>query len=201
VLDLGCGAGRHLRALSRRGAVAIGLDLSVALLAEARLFAFAELLRADMRRIPLRSQSVDIVLSMFTSFGYFDSTAEHAALAAEMARVARQEIVLDVPDPDALRLSLVRRSERRLVEGRVLEERWLEEAPLRVCKRTQVLLDGAGGRSESYLERVALFSRAELEAFFAPHGFGLRDAFGAYDGAPHVPGRSARQFFRFTRGA
>ena len=201
VLDLGCGAGRHLRALSRRGAAAIGLDLSPTLLAEARLFDGVELLRADMRQIPLRAKSVDIVLSMFTSFGYFENLVDHEALASEISRVGRSEIVLDVPDPDSLRLSLVRHSERRLAEGLVLEERWLEEDPLRVCKRTRVLLDGDDARGESYLERVALFTRPQLEALFASHGFRLRDAFGGYDGSPHVPGHSARQFFRFVQGA
>lgn len=36
VLDLGCGAGRHLSVLAAHGADTVGLDLSAALLTEAR---------------------------------------------------------------------------------------------------------------------------------------------------------------------
>lgn len=199
VLDLGCGAGRHLRVLARRGARAFGIDLSPTLLAEARHFGGLSLMRGDMRRIPLHDRSVDVVLSMFTSFGYFDSSAEHAQLALEMCRVARAEIVIDLPDPDSLRLSLVRRSERQLDDARVFEERWLEEMPMRVCKSTRVVPARAGQPEESYVERVMLFARAELERFFAAGGFGLRDAYGDYDGSPHVAGSSARQLYRFVR--
>ncbi len=54
VLDVGCGAGRHARALASAGAQPIGLDLSAELLACARGVGLP-LVRADMRRLPVRS--------------------------------------------------------------------------------------------------------------------------------------------------
>ncbi len=49
----------------------------------------APLVRADMRRLPIRARSVDACLSLFTSFGYFESDAEHAETLAGMASTLR----------------------------------------------------------------------------------------------------------------
>jgi SAM-dependent methyltransferase len=201
VLDLACGAGRYVRELRRRGASAVGLDLSSALLAEARRVGTGEgLLRADMRRIPLRDGTVDVTLSMFTSFGYFDTLEEHARLAREMARVTRSDIVVDVPNPPVLRRSLVEESERSVGERRVFERRWIESDPLRVCKRIEIEAppDQKTGR-ETYEERVLLFSRSELEGLFRDAGFVAVTVLGDYDGRVFDASDSSRVIARFTR--
>ncbi len=74
LLDAGCGSGRHAGALVEHGFRVTGLDRSPALLAEAgrdRTIA-GRLVRGDMRRLPFRSGAFAAVLSMFTSFGYFE---------------------------------------------------------------------------------------------------------------------------------
>jgi ubiquinone/menaquinone biosynthesis C-methylase UbiE len=52
VLDAGCGAGRDLGWLLSQGANAIGGDLSVGMLSQARQHAAGRLLRLDMRYLP-----------------------------------------------------------------------------------------------------------------------------------------------------
>jgi SAM-dependent methyltransferase len=200
VLDLACGAGRYGRALRRRGATPIGLDLSPVLLAEARSWdPSSMLLRADMRKIPLSSGSVDDCLSMFTSFGYFDTVSEHALLAAEMARVSRGRIVVDIPNPVALQRNLVPRSEREL-DGFLLREiRWLKTQPAQVCKRME-LVDASGVVDEEYEESVMLFERSQLVEFFEPHGFALRRCHGSYAGEDFVRDESPRQICVFALG-
>lgn len=197
VLDLACGPGRYLGELRRRGARALGVDLSPVLLEEARrTVADAWLLRADMRRIPLQDRAVDTTLSMFTSFGYFDTVAEHAALALEMARVTRQDVVVDVPNPPALRRNLVPESERTVGGRRVLERRWIETEPARVCKRIEI---GPRPGAETYEERVLLFSALELETLFDAADFAPARILGDYDGAAYDPEQSPRTILRFTR--
>ena len=78
VFDLACGAGRWLLPLSRAGARVIGADLSAALLQQAATLraqhqASFTLLRSDMRALPLQTRSVDVVLSLFTSFAMVDA--------------------------------------------------------------------------------------------------------------------------------
>lgn len=203
VLDLACGPGRYLRVLYERGAVAVGIDLSAVLLDEARrvfeaLPARPPLVRADMRHLPFVERSFDLTLSMFTSFGYFDSMDAHAELAAEIARVTRTLVVIDVPNREVLARDLQATSERSLDGTPVRERRWLESedgdpAPRRVVKSIEI------GDHERYEERVMLFTVDELAALFAPTGFVLERVAGDYHGADFVPAQSPRIVARLRR--
>jgi SAM-dependent methyltransferase len=53
VLDLGCGPGRDLELLQQRGVRALGIDLSLGMLREARRRVGGALAQADMCRLPL----------------------------------------------------------------------------------------------------------------------------------------------------
>ena len=78
VLDVACGTGRHVAAFRARAAGATGLDLSQHLLQRAQGSARLPVVRSDLRRIPVRARTMDFTVNLFTSFGYFDSDAEHA---------------------------------------------------------------------------------------------------------------------------
>jgi SAM-dependent methyltransferase len=99
VLDVGCGAGRHARAFRLRGTRCVGLDLSPTLLRVARRVTDAPLLRGDMRRLPIRPRSMDLAVSLFTSFGYFDRDEEHERALREMVGTLRPGgwFVIDFP--------------------------------------------------------------------------------------------------------
>lgn len=203
-LDLACGAGRYLRLLHERGAHATGVDLSAVLLAEARAQfetqgVKAPLVRGDMRALPFRSGSFDVTLSMFTSFGYFESLEAHARLAGEIARVTRAVIVLDLPDHRTLARELVARSERRLEDRRVIERREILDAPRRVVKSIEVCAPKSDVVEERYEERVMLFERAEIEEMFEAVGFSVVDCLGDYSGADWEPGTSPRMLLRLQR--
>ena len=84
VLDLACGAGRHSKPLCERWWT-VGLDLSAALLRVARREApDAPYVRADMRVLPFADESFDLVVNLFTSFGYFEDDHEHARVLARV---------------------------------------------------------------------------------------------------------------------
>jgi ubiquinone/menaquinone biosynthesis C-methylase UbiE len=55
ILDLGCGAGRDMAWFEGLGATVVGSDLSVGMLAQARLRARGGLVQADMRRLPFQT--------------------------------------------------------------------------------------------------------------------------------------------------
>lgn len=95
VLDLGCGHGRIANRLAARGARVTGLDSSPLFLARAREQAAAqhaetspEYIEGDMRALPFESGTFDVVISWFTSFGYFDDDANRLVLD-ETQRVLR----------------------------------------------------------------------------------------------------------------
>lgn len=86
LLDVGCGPGRHARALGESGIDVVGLDLSLDFLAAAGA---GEWVRADARALPFDRSSFDAAISVcqggFGLLGGFDD----ALVLAEMARVVR----------------------------------------------------------------------------------------------------------------
>jgi SAM-dependent methyltransferase len=72
VLDLCCGPGRHSAELAKRGYNVTGVDRSAFLLSRAReRSSDVEWISSDMRDF-VRPASYDLVINMFTSFGYFE---------------------------------------------------------------------------------------------------------------------------------
>ena len=180
-LDVGCGAGRHSRALAGADARPIGLDLSASLLRRARRVTRAPLIRADMRALPVRPRSMDLTVNLFTSFGYFDRDEQHAAVLREMAATVRPGgwFVLDFLHAEAVRRGLVP-GERRFAEGATASRRLSPDGRF-VCK-TIHLDDG-----RRFQERVRLFEPAELEAMLHAAGVRVTQRFGDYDGGPLAP--------------
>lgn len=85
VLDVGCGPGRHVQALRRRGVEAIGVDISLPFL---RLVG-SPAVRADARSLPFPSSGLDAVICLCQGgFGLLGGDDEGRALG-EMARVLR----------------------------------------------------------------------------------------------------------------
>lgn len=184
VLDVACGAGRHAGALRRAGAWCVGVDLSATLLRIARTVTDAPLVRADMRRLPVRSGSMDLTVNLFTSFGYFDREADHAAALHEMVATVRRGgwFVIDFLNPPTVRRNLVPRESVRLNGRNVDVLRELSPDGHHVTK-TIITADG-----RRFLERVRLFEPAEISAMLATAGVEVERRYGDYGGAALEPG-------------
>ena len=183
VLDVACGPGRHARAIEAAGARCIGLDLSMTLLRRARAVTSAPLIRADMRRIPVRPRSMDLTLNLFTSFGYFEEDAQHGAAIAEMAATVRPGgwFAMDFLNAARVQATLVPAETTRLGGAEVKITRDLIGGDRFVRKRME-MEDG-----RAWVERVRLFQPEELEAMLAASGIRVVSRFGDYAGAPLSP--------------
>jgi SAM-dependent methyltransferase len=184
VLDVACGAGRHARAFERSGARCFGLDLSLTLLRLARGVTDAPLVRADMRRLPIRPGSMDLTVSLFTSFGYFERDEEHAGALREMVGTLRPGgwFVIDFLNAAEVRARLVARETVPVRDGEVQVTRSVSPDARFVCK-TIVTPDG-----RRFAERVRLFEPGEIATMLATAGITVRHRFGDYDAAPLRPG-------------
>lgn len=182
VVDIGCGGGRHQRALQARGIDVVGIDLSLPLLAEHRLRGGARLVRADMRSLPLADAVFDAATSFFTSFGYFESDDADARVLQGVARVIRPEgrYLLDYLYSPRVADSLVPRTEREVAGYNMVEERRIEDQ--RVKKRVSIT-PASGGEVVSYEESVRLYSPDDLEAMLGAAGLRVVGRYGALDGA------------------
>lgn len=182
-LDAGCGAGRHSRAISGAGARVVGLDRSPALLATARQTGSGvAYVRGDLRALPFRSGVFHRVLSLFTSFGYFDDLGNQRQIC-ELARVLAPHgrLLIDYLDADHVRRHLVAASERSVGDFLVRERR--ELVGQRV-EKSVVVRDVDGDAVAGWRESVRLYDESELRACLAGAGLVTRDVFGELDGRP-----------------
>jgi SAM-dependent methyltransferase len=201
VLDVGCGAGRFVHALAGRGACAVGVDLSAPLLHVARDGGATAVgfVRADMRALPFAAASFEVVLSMFTSFGYFATVAEDRLALGEMMRVLRPggDFVLDFLNAERVRAEASGTTVRRVGDYEVHETRRLDAAGERVLKEIEVR---GGAVVRRYREEVRLWSAADLHAALRHAGCRIVQCWGDYAAAPFVPATSPRLVLHAERG-
>lgn len=183
-LDLACGTGRHAFELVRRGHRVLAADLSPTLLAAAqrktqRYTDSLQLLRADMRALPLAEGSLDAVLQLFTAFGYFSTDAENASVIAGVRRTLQHGglYMLDFLNEAQVRSSLIPRSESTVGDAVIVQERCIEQD--RVQKRIRVQRDGG---ERVFTESVRLFTLDDFQRMFEENALRLEHLFGNYHG-------------------
>jgi len=195
ILDLPCGYGRHAAVLARRGFRVVGVDLSRAMLAEARR-RFTEgprlrFRRGDMRRIACRGE-FDAVVNLYTSFGYF-TPAQNEAVLRRMARALRPggRLLVDHRDPgyDA---ELPRRLWYRTGRRRfVLEDRRFDPRT-KITDSTQLIVTFGRRWVTRKAVRFQEFSLPQWRRMLRRAGLRLLRAYSGYDGRPYRAGSTGR---------
>lgn len=124
---------------------------------------------------------MDMSLSLFTSFGYFEGDVEHADTLRGMVSTVRPGgwFILDFLNADQVR-SHVPASPGEFVPGALgsAVRKYLSGNGQHVIKEIRL----ADGRE--FMERVRLFSAPALEAMLRAAGANVRHAHGDYDGGP-----------------
>ena len=198
VLDLCCGAGRHLLALHEKGfGPLVGLDLSRELLQAAtrklterngneHAHNQVRLIQADMRSIPCENYFA-VILSFFTSFGYFDEDEENQMVlnAAHRSLRPKGRFLIDYLNQEQVISHLVAKDEKILPHRRVQNIRCLTDDCRRVEKRTTIVTD-AGTRHEFH-ESVRLYSADEMKNMLHAAGFVNVRKYGSLEGEEFAP--------------
>lgn len=197
ILDLCCGMGRHALALAELGNKVTGLDLSEVLLAEARKLDVngeIEWLQGDMRNIPLQ-KSFDVVVNLFTSFGYFSTDAENERVLHEIERVLKPggQFIIDFLNASYVKNNLVPYSERQIdgitiEETRTIERESVEHSAQHFVQRSvreavvkRIVMKEEGQADRHYEERVRLYGLADFEAMLGQTGLQIDHIYGDYD--------------------
>jgi ubiquinone/menaquinone biosynthesis C-methylase UbiE len=194
LLDLCCGACRHTLVLREMGfSKLVGLDLSQELLDAGReQLARVEdgtgdspaasvcLVCSDMRAIPYEDH-FSAVLSLFTSFGYFESDQENQSVFQAVYRALRPKgkFLIDYMNREYVIANLVERDEKQLPGRRVYNVRRLTPGNRRVEKTITIVTDA--GRKRQFYESVRLYSEPEMRHMLEESGFVEIVSYGALD--------------------
>jgi len=104
VLDVGCGAGKHLLWWGERGVEAVGVDVSPNAVRTARERGVGDVLVGDMFGLPVATDAVGAVHAVGTQVGLGRSLAGVRELLGEFARVTDDAGVAVVDNYDPTRL-------------------------------------------------------------------------------------------------
>jgi 2-polyprenyl-3-methyl-5-hydroxy-6-metoxy-1,4-benzoquinol methylase len=183
-LDIACGSGRHAVALAENGFQVTANDLSSTLLAEARKLAESKSLtltftHTDMREIAFEEE-FDVIVQLFTSFGYFENNDEDKIVLQNVARALKPGgwYVLDFLNEHLVRNTLQPESRRTLDTLDVFEQRMIFGE--RVVKSITLR---ENGETHRFIESVRLYSKEELTAMLTAVGLRLHHYLGDYHGA------------------
>ena len=183
ILDLGCGEGRHVEILFQQGFQAKGIDLSPVLIERGKArFPHLNIAVGDMRDI---SGKFDVILSLFTSFGYFDEDRKNMSVLTAVSKALNPGgfYWLDYLNPDFLKKNLKGESVRILPDGRQVVEKRRIEGDMVV----KDIVFESGNSRRVYQERVKLYDKAKLIALLKDAGLNPKGSFGDYDGSRWSP--------------
>ncbi len=193
ILDLGCGTGRHLKVLQSRHTQSIGVDLSPTLLNEANKTGCQNLIRADFRSLPFKANSIKMVCSFFSSFGYFEKAEDDWDFFNVLSSLVQNDgyLFLDLPNgpytvshlpPD----DVVTKNGTKYSQKR----RWDGE---RIIKK--ISIERSTGEKEEHHEKLRLFSYANISNALEERGFKIIQVFGNEFGNTYERGKSPRMSF------
>ncbi|MFE7133030.1 class I SAM-dependent methyltransferase [Streptomyces sp. NPDC057638] len=189
VLDLCCGPGLFVVPLAERGYTVTGVDLSEAMLDRARAACAAagtdvRLVRGDMRDHS-EPGAYDVILNVFTSFGYFEDREDNL----RVLRTARRNLapggrlLVDVMSKEVLAGWIGRPKVVDLPDGSFVIQRDTVLDSWRRLRTDWTLVRGDTARTASI--HCTLYSGAELCDLFTAAGFARVECFGDWDGGPY----------------
>jgi 2-polyprenyl-3-methyl-5-hydroxy-6-metoxy-1,4-benzoquinol methylase len=200
VLDIACGAGRHAIALSRKGYDVTANDLSGFLLGTARSEAVGNGLHisfsnCDMRMLRL-DRKFDLVVQLFSSFGYFETEAEDRAVLRNVHAMLLPGgwYVLDLLNPSWLAAHFVPSNVKEADGLSITEERTLSSE--KVVKRLEIRDEE--GHQLSFTESVKLFTPEMISGMLISEGFDVVRIAGDYNGTDFDAAASPRMLL-FSR--
>jgi len=178
ILDLACGKGRHAIYLNQRGYTVSGIDLAEDSIRYARKFENEDLkfFIHDMRE-PFQNNQFDLVLNMFTSFGYFETREENLNVVRNVytSLVEGGVFLLDFLNPYTA-INHLQPEEKKEINGIQfhISKRLKEGFIQKDIKFTDQ------GKPYHFVERVKAIPRTEFLEYFKETDFEVNDIFGSY---------------------
>lgn len=189
LLDLACGKGRHSIFLNQLGFNTTGVDLASESIAHAKAFEQEGLrfFEHDMREV--FPEKFDIILNLFTSFGYFESLDDNVQVLQSLKQMLNfgGRLVIDFLNPQWVKQSMVE-SETKTIDG--INFCISKEIKSGIIYK-HIAIDDAG-KTLQFTEKVQALDLKTFEKLFKAAGFTLCQTFGDYKLNPYKENSSER---------
>jgi SAM-dependent methyltransferase len=212
VLDLACGSGRHSIPLSKKGHSMVGLDVSSNLLKIANnRDDGVQLIKADMRFLPFKSETFSAALSMDTSLGYLPTQQDDLQSLSSIreALISSGVLIVDVFNRERLikkhKANWLRQFKWALLPFLMRPNRfaawmsfhffkWREYPSFFLLQKRSidakgarlhdlwVICDKEDGRIRVFEHNVRLYNFLQLKGVLEKAGFIINGVYGGYDG-------------------
>lgn len=190
VLDLGCGPGRFAIPLAQKGFRVTGVDRTAFLLERARMRAEAAQVeigwvQQDMREF-IHPAAFDLIISMFTSFGYFADRGDDLTVLRNMLRNLKPggACIIDVNGKEGVARTLQPTTAEVRPDGVIVVKRChVVDDWSRV--RNEVIVIREGRPSRTFNFDVTLYSGQELRDRLESVGFSDVKLYGDLSGGEY----------------
>lgn len=186
LLDLGCGYGRHAIPLSETGFCVTGLDRSSELLQEAitrqkKAKSHVSFIRGDVRHIPFQ-HPFDAIISMFSSFGYFDDENENFLVLQNVANALKTDglFFIETANRDFIIAHNPPVQVYRPPNMTLIEERTFDSLTSQSIVDMTIIQNG----KETHLQHIIrLYTATEMDMLLASVGLQTIGIWGDYHGS------------------
>jgi SAM-dependent methyltransferase len=193
IMDLACGKGRHAIYLNKKGFDVTGTDLSPHSIAYAKQFSNARLnfFVHDMRDV-FAPEYFDLILNLFTSFGYFEDEQDNYKAIKSMAESLKKNgmAVIDFMNTPKVIASLIK-------------EKLIEVDGIKFCVKKKLengfimkdITFHADGKDHHHIEKVKAITKEDFIKYFNFAGLQVLEIFGDYQLNKYSEASSDRMIF------
>ncbi|WP_455212287.1 class I SAM-dependent methyltransferase [Kaarinaea lacus] len=175
VLDLCCGPGRYSVPLAKRGFTVTGVDLQPMLLRKASDYSYKENLEIEYIEENMltfrRQDTFDLVISMFSSFGYFSNPEDDFIVLENAYGSLKQggKLLLDVRGKEIHAMANVKSFSQEMPNGDLIFQRTQVNDDWTSSNSEWVYIKG--DKAHKFNMTFNLYSAAELRALLKKAGF------------------------------
>lgn len=192
VVDMACGKGRHAKKIADLGYETIGLDLSKESIHDAMKFEKCNLhfFIHDMLKSPaIHFQNADLILNLFTSFGYFKTLEDHTKVVENFANCMKSGglFLFDFMNAYKVVQELVQ-EEVKVLDG--ISFKITKEFKNHIIYKTIEFEDE--GIHHRHTEEVFALDHSDFKTIFETCGFNIESTFGDYQLNPFNKEESSR---------
>jgi len=190
ILDLPCGQGRHAIELARRGYDLTGMDLSPYLLDVAKARAKEAGVRVEWRlgdmRQAIGGDAFDVIINLFTSFGYFADEADDRLVMRAAASMLKPggRFLLEVINGERIMARFEEREWFTVGQTAVMERRSLDTSARRMVVEWTV---SSNSGTEVNVHALRLYGGRDLHEMLTAEGFERVELYGDWNSEPLMP--------------